>query len=80
MKREIRAKEALGDIREGMDDLALMEKYKINDRGLRSLFRKMVAAGLLTQQEIDGRDSAFLSTVTLDLSFPDLTDPPFRPR
>jgi hypothetical protein len=67
MKREIKAKQALTDIRSGMDDLTLMEKYKITDKGLRSLFRKLMSAGLLTQREVDGRDATFVSTITLDL-------------
>ncbi len=41
VKREIRAKEALQDIRHGMNDLELMEKYKITDKGLRSLFASL---------------------------------------
>jgi hypothetical protein len=67
VKREIKAREALDDIRRGMNDLELMEKYKVTDKGLRSLFRKLVAASLLSQQEIDNRDSTFVSTITLDL-------------
>ena len=74
MKREVKAKEAIRDIRSGMDDIALMEKYKINDKGLKSLFRKLLAAGLVTADEIDQRESPFMSTVTLDMDlngFPD---------
>ena len=67
VKREVKAKEAIRDIRSGMDDIALMEKYKLNDKGLRSLFRRLLAAGLVTADEIDGRDSPFFSTVTLDM-------------
>ncbi len=67
MKREIKAKQAVKDIRSGMDDLTMMEKYKITDKGLRSLFRKLVSAGLLRQNEIEGRDATFVSTITLDL-------------
>jgi hypothetical protein len=67
VKREIRAREAMKDIRHGMNDLELMEKYRITDKGLRSLFRKLAAAGLLSQEEIDSRDSTFVSTITLDL-------------
>lgn len=43
------AKQALDDIRSGMGDLALMQKYKLSSKGLQSLFRKLGAAGLLTQ-------------------------------
>lgn len=67
MKREIKAREALNDIRQGMTDLDLMEKYRITDKGLRSLFKKLLAAGLLRPREIENRDGTFVSTVTLDL-------------
>jgi hypothetical protein len=67
VKREIKAREALQDIRHGMNDLELMEKYRITDKGIRSLFMKLVAVGLLSPDEIDRRDATFVSTVTLDL-------------
>ncbi len=66
-KRKINAKEAVIDIRAGMDDLALMEKYTITDKGLESLFNKLISSGLVTREEIEDRDSPFLSTVTLEL-------------
>jgi hypothetical protein len=74
VKREVRAKEAIGDIRSGMDDIALMEKYRLNDMGLRSLFKKLLAAGLVTADEIDRRDSPFFSTVTLEMELDGLPD------
>lgn len=67
VKREIKAREVLKDIRHGMNDLELMEKYRITDKGIRSLFKKLVAVGLLSPDEIDRRDATFVSTVTLDL-------------
>ncbi|MFZ5868267.1 MAG: CPBP family intramembrane glutamic endopeptidase [Thermodesulfobacteriota bacterium] len=58
-KVTIKAHEALADIRAHMTDAALMEKYGISERGLQSLFGKLVAAGLLAQAELDNRtDSA----------------------
>ncbi len=44
---KIKAKEALEDIRTGMDDISLMEKYKLSAKGLRSLFKKLGQAGII---------------------------------
>jgi hypothetical protein len=66
MKRQIRAKEALEDIRGGMPDGALMMKYRINALGLQSLYRKLVASGLLSRSELDERQSPYAGTVALD--------------
>lgn len=72
MKRrvEVRARDAVQDIRSGLGDLELMGKYRLTDKGLASLFRKLVAAGLLTRSELDRRDPTFTSTIPLET--PDL--------
>jgi uncharacterized protein (DUF433 family) len=44
--RRVSAKEVLEDIKSGMDDPALMEKYQLSSRGLERLFRDLVGAGL----------------------------------
>ena len=46
-KPTIDAKEALEDIRSGLDDSFLMKKYKLSEKGLRSLFNKLADAGFL---------------------------------
>ena len=48
-KQKIGAREALEDIRSGMTDDALMKKYRLTDKGLESLFQKLVQAGLLEE-------------------------------
>jgi predicted transcriptional regulator len=53
----ISAADAAKFIRSGMDDASLMKKYGISAKGLRSLFRKMVAAGVMQQSELDKRMS-----------------------
>lgn len=45
----IDAKQVIEDIRSGMDDLALMEKYNLSPRGLESLVRKLADAGIIRQ-------------------------------
>ncbi len=51
-KPVISAKDALACVRSGMDDLALMKRYKISAKGLRSLFKKLLDSGRLTAQEL----------------------------
>jgi len=64
-KPEIYAREILNDIRSGMDDVALMHKYKVTVKGLDSVFRKLLAAGLISEQEFDARKMGYLETVDL---------------
>ncbi len=56
-KPAINAKDAVNCIRSGLNDSALMRKYKISAKGLGSLFRKLVAAGMVEQTELDRRMS-----------------------
>ena len=69
-KPEIYAKEILNDIRSGMDDVNLMHKYKVTAKGLDSIFRKLLAARLISQQELNARKMGYLETVTLSGLFP----------
>lgn len=56
-KPVIKAAEAVKCIGSGLDDSALMTKFKLSAKGLRSLFRKLVAAGVIDQSELDKRMS-----------------------
>lgn len=47
VQREISAKEVLKDIRAGLNDARIMEKYGLSSKGLASLYQKMARAGLL---------------------------------
>jgi len=64
-KREIQAKEILNDIRSGMDYSDLMTKYKLTLRGLDSAFQKLLAAGLISEKELNSRKPGFGETVDL---------------
>lgn len=55
----------LKDIRSGMDDHALMDKYRLSSRGIQDLMEKLVKAGLLAQSEVDDRMPSYDSTVDL---------------
>lgn len=62
---KVNALEIVNDIRSGMNDPALMEKYKVSPQGLEKLFRKLVAAGYLTEFEIDQRSAFFEDVVQI---------------
>ena len=58
-KKSLSAKTVLTDVKAGMSDSELMSKYRLSAQGLKSLLRKMIDAGLLTQAELNnGRPSS----------------------
>jgi hypothetical protein len=54
-KAIVNGEDAVQSIRSGMTDEALMEKYEISQKGLESLFRKLIAAGAIEQSDLDHR-------------------------
>ncbi len=62
--KQIRASEAIRDIRAGVENEALMEKYGISQRQLQILFRKIIEAGLMNVMELARRLSVTESQVT----------------
>jgi len=69
-KRAIKAKEAVADIRSGMDDAALMEQYHLSAEGLQSLFDKLVTSGFIDLSEIARRLPGYLGVVAISESAP----------
>ena len=57
-KIQISAQQVLEDIKSGLDDEALMKKYNLTSRQLQRLFRKVIAAGLLTPVELADRSAS----------------------
>jgi hypothetical protein len=53
--KKISAKAIMTDLKAGVSDSDLMEKYGISFQGLQDLFRKLVGAGLATQAYFDKR-------------------------
>jgi hypothetical protein len=41
-KRTIKAKDIVNDIRSGLTNLQLMEKYNLSSKGLQSIFTKLI--------------------------------------
>lgn len=54
-KPVVSAREILADLAEGLSDQELMVKHRLSFKGLESMFRKMVEAGLMTKSELGQR-------------------------
>ena len=65
-RRKIPARSFVDDMRSGMPDSALMEKYKLTARGLHSAFRKLVAANVIQPSELVGRHSEYDETIDVN--------------
>jgi hypothetical protein len=61
-KRTIKAKEIVSDIRLGLTNQQLMDKYTISLNGLNNIFRKLVQAHALEESELEARLSLPLET------------------
>jgi hypothetical protein len=64
-KRRIDTKELVADIRSGVTDVELMEKYKLSSRGLQRVFNKLVDSGSVMVDDISGRSISYDDSVTL---------------
>jgi len=65
-RRKISAREFIEDIRIGMTDAQLMDRYKLTALGLQSAFTKLVDAGALRPEEIFGRLPDYDSTIGVE--------------
>ncbi len=65
-KRIVQARDIVRDIRAGMTDGDLMEKYGLSAKGLESAFTKLVNSGILTVGEIYGQRLSGQDTVIID--------------
>lgn len=54
-KVKISAKQIIQDIRSGMDNPALMDKYELSPDRLQTIFKKLVEQGRITQSELGQR-------------------------
>lgn len=66
VKPKINAAEALEYLKSGMDDARLMKKYNLSIKGLQSLFKKLIAAGLMNEAQLSRRKSAAHASVAVD--------------
>ena len=51
-KVQVKAKDVLRDIRAGMSDKNIMEKYRLSEMGLASLFKKLKKQGLIRRSDV----------------------------
>lgn len=65
-KKLIKASEIVRDIRGGLTNLDIMEKYQLSSKGLQSLFTKLIEAKAVRNGELDGRVPLGDDTVRLD--------------
>ncbi len=56
-KIKIRAKELLADIRAGMDDAGLMEKYGLSAKGVLRAKARLISEGVMSPSELADRRS-----------------------
>ena len=61
-KPKISAKAIVSDLKRGLPDSDLMARYGVSERGLQSLFQKLLNAGLVDREIIEGRDSSACGT------------------
>jgi len=66
LKRNVRGRDMVDDIRAGMSDSDLMEKYKLSAAGLQSVFGKLVKAKAILPSEIFSRPDSTDDTVALE--------------
>ncbi len=64
-KLRIRAGEAVNDIRAGMTDSEMMEKYGLSGKGLDKLFMKLLEVHAISQSEMDKRCAAYQDTIMI---------------
>ena len=63
--RLVNAHQAAADVKAGMGDRELMEKYKLSAKGLQDLLDQLLTAGLLSPSEVDRSSTWVDSTVDL---------------
>jgi hypothetical protein len=63
-KRKIKAKPFVRDLRNGMGDRELMEKYALSESQLHKLLHKLVDAGAIDEMELFMRTSLSDSTIS----------------
>jgi hypothetical protein len=63
-KKQIVAEEVVRDIRAGMDDEFLKEKYSLTNRQLQRLYRKIIAGRYMTVTDLADRLSVTQSQIT----------------
>jgi hypothetical protein len=64
-KRTIKARDIVNDIRAGLTDHQLMEKYRLSFKGLQSIFKKLEDVKAIKPSELYGRIPSYEDTVNV---------------
>ena len=75
-KLKISAGKAAEDIRSGLNDSDMMQKYMLSPKGLVSLYKKLLEVGIVDQEDMDRRMNALETTMELK---PSSGRPPVAP-
>jgi len=59
MKRQIKGRDIVNDLRSGMADHALREKYALSENGLQTIFKKLVALDAISHSELCRRSESY---------------------
>lgn len=64
--RQLTAGELLQEIRSGVSDFELMERYGLSSKGLEKAFRTLIKAGAIKEEELRSRSQSFYDTVFIE--------------
>ena len=67
-KPKLNARDVMLDICAGLRDEDLMSKYRLSAKGLTSLFNKLIAANLLSPEQLEARQAHKETTVDIEVS------------
>ncbi len=69
-KRRINIKQFVTEVREGLSDYELAEKYRISVKGVQNLYEKLLEAGKLEPSDLLDKDLTFERTAELAMTCP----------
>jgi hypothetical protein len=65
-KRKIRARDIVNDIRAGLNDGALMEKYRLTAKGIQRILLKLLERNVITLADLNSRVSEYDDTAEIE--------------
>jgi hypothetical protein len=61
-KRQINGRHVINDLRSGIGDWGLQEKYKLSPKSLQTIFKKLVARNAISHKELCERSFLYKGT------------------
>lgn len=65
-KLKIKLRDIVGDIKSGMSDSELMEKYRLSAKGLNRVFQKLIGTGVIDAADIAKRNLGYQDTAFIE--------------